>query len=289
MAQHACKVAIGREELERRLFPHAGDARDVVRRVAHEPLEVLHAFGGQPVALQQELGRILLRIRQTAPGQQHVRALAHQLQRVPVARDQQRGRALRLRRARERAQDVVRLVAGALAHGHAHLPQELPDQRELAQQILRRLAPAGLVGGVAPVAERRLVHVERHGQVVRLRLRKLEQHGQKPVQRAGGHAVARGHIRQRVIGAVEQAVAVDGDQSFHGFSFPAGRPAQRCCSRPPASSRRKMRAARPRRRSSASSAVPGGGSSPSSTTAGTFSCAQRRRISSTAARCAPSG
>ncbi|MPM41796.1 hypothetical protein SDC9_88455 [bioreactor metagenome] len=145
---------------------------------------------------------------------EYVRALADELQCVAVPRDEQRVDSLRLTFFRKGAQDIVRLIARRFTDGDAHLLQQLLKHGKLRAQIFLRLPAPRLVRLKLLVTKGGTMHIERDNQIVRIALDKLEEHTDKPVQRACRHAGARRHRRQRVICAVHQAVTVNCDELF---------------------------------------------------------------------------
>ena len=118
--QRALDGAVLRKQLHRRLLAHARHAGDVVRRVAHQPLEVGNLRGRDAERRQHRLRIELHRVGDAALGVQHVRLFAHQLHGVTVARHQQRTHAARLAQTADRAEHVVRLERGQLQLHDAH-------------------------------------------------------------------------------------------------------------------------------------------------------------------------
>ena len=213
VVEHVLQRPIGGKQLDSRLFADARHAGNVVAGVAHQSLEVGNLLRGDAKVLEHPLRRVAHDLAHAALGVEHAGGFADQLHGVAVARDQQGGNTRLLAAARHRAQDVVRLEAGAGELAYSHRRQAFAHQIKLRAQLRGgRLAP-GLVFAVIGMAERRPVQVEGDRQIRGLlRLHDLEQHREKAKNGVGEHAVLVLQRRQRVKCAVHQAVAVDDDK-----------------------------------------------------------------------------
>ncbi len=198
------------QELGRGLVADTGHSRDVVRGVALEADEVGHELRPDAVALHDPLGGVDDHVRDPARGHHDAHVLGGELERIPVGRDDADPVAGRLRLGRQRADDVVGLLA---RDAEVAVAERLDDRLEvrhlLAQQVGHRPA-MGLVLGVQLDARRRLLvpgHEHRCRAVVG---QELHQHVGHPEQRVRREPVHRLQLlRQRVEGAVGEAVAVD--------------------------------------------------------------------------------
>ncbi len=113
MLEEAVEVAELADELGGGLLADAGHARDVVGRVALEGLEVDDLVGPQPVPLVDP-GRVVDdRVLDAGPRRHQPRPVGHELEHVEIAGHDGRVEAARLGLHRERADDVVGLVAGS--------------------------------------------------------------------------------------------------------------------------------------------------------------------------------
>ncbi len=92
------------EQLHGGLLAHAPHARDVVRFIAHQRLEVHQLGRRQPVPLLHPVQVVDHRVREAPAGGEDAGVLVHQLQQVHVAGDDERLHALRLRLAGQRPQ-----------------------------------------------------------------------------------------------------------------------------------------------------------------------------------------
>ncbi len=156
------------DELGGGLLAHPGDARNVVRRVAFERLEVDHLLGLEPVALH-DLGRVVERRLLNAAARRHQRGLvAHDLEQVEIARHDRRLHLAILRLVNERGDQVVRLVPLELIDRDAERLDDLAHDRKLLAQVVGHLLSRGLVLRVLLVAKGWRGEVKAGDHVVRL-------------------------------------------------------------------------------------------------------------------------
>ena len=86
---------------------------------------------GQAVNLLQDLGIVFHGVRDALLGEEHVGVVRGELEGVPIAGDQQNVQPRLLPPAGKGAQNVVRLIGGALHHGDVHLPQNVLQKGHL--------------------------------------------------------------------------------------------------------------------------------------------------------------
>ncbi len=197
--------AVFGDQSARGLGADAEDAGNVVDRIAHQREDVADQFGRDP-----ELGLDLLDIDPLAlHGVEHVDsaaiAFADQLHQILVGGDDRDIPALRLRDAGIGGNQIVGLEPLLLDAGQTEGAGGIADQRELRAQILGRLGPVGLVGGVDVVAERLAILIEDHRQMGRPVgaveiLGQLPQHGGVAIDRAHRGPLRIGERREAVIG-----------------------------------------------------------------------------------------
>ena len=152
---------------------HTGDTGNVVRAVPHKRFQVDEGQRCKAVLLLKPLRRkedgLLI------GSKAHGDVLPHQLQAVPISREDVAGRMLRRTGSRQRAEDVVRLIALTGHHLHAQQREQLFDIGQLHGKLLRHTLAVRLVGGDCLVPKRRLAQVKGNGDGVRLCLRHLFQ------------------------------------------------------------------------------------------------------------------
>ena len=152
--EHRLERAELLEELRRRLVADAGDAGDVVGRVALQPDQVGHQLGRHAVALDHALVVVDPRVGDPARGRHHPDPVADHLVDVAVAGDDHHRDPGLARLRCERADHVVGLVAVDLDVREA---ERLGERREvrplLLEEVGARLA-LGLVLGVLLLAAR---------------------------------------------------------------------------------------------------------------------------------------
>ncbi len=203
-------------ELGRRLLADAGDAWDVVRRVALEGLVLDHLVRPQLEALPDP-GRVVEHGGVHALARRHeARVLGHDLQHVEIAGHNGRVQAARVEIAGDRADDIVRFVAGHLVDRDPKRGHDLSNLRELRAQVVRHRRPSGLVSRELLVAERRTRQVEAGGDVLGLHvLDPAQQDAAETEDGVDELALAGREGRQRVVAAVDEAVAVEQHQARH--------------------------------------------------------------------------
>jgi diadenosine tetraphosphatase ApaH/serine/threonine PP2A family protein phosphatase len=189
----------------------ARHARDVVRGVPLEAIEVRHERGGDAVVEvlharwvhDRDLADALL-------GGDHAHVLGGELVDVAVAGEEQHVVAGLLAPEREGAQDVVALPALELADGHVKHAQELLDHGELLVQVRVHRRALCLVAGHHLHAHERLALVEGADDAVGPEaVHHLDEHVEEPEQGVGRPSVRRAHgLANRVERAVHEGVPV---------------------------------------------------------------------------------
>ena len=216
----AVQRAVLHEQLRRRLLTDARYARNIVRAVAHQTLEVDHMDGREAIFRLKEFRRIARGARLPALRNHKLdrHMLRHELQAVAVARDDHAVPARRGADFPRRAEDVVGLPALAFEDGNVHRAQDVLHQRHLLRQLLRHGMARCLIPFILQVPERRRLEIERHGQRIRLFLvPELFQNVQKSKNRVGIQPLARCQRPHAVERAVDDAVPVQNHQ-LHGKS-----------------------------------------------------------------------
>ena len=226
LGRHLVEVLVQRveraprgDQLRRRLLPHPGDARDVVRGVALERLVVQHLVRPQAPALVDLREVVGHRVGDAAAeGDHQPRALADQLEHVQVAGEDRHLEAGGLRLARERRDHVVGLEALPLVDRDAQGLDHLADLRDLLPHVVGHPRPGGLVLRVALVAEGRLAQVEGDRDVVGVHVRDRPQHDVREAEHGRDQLALRGRqglVDEREVAAVDEPVAVEQQEAFH--------------------------------------------------------------------------
>ncbi len=178
--------AVFGDPLRRGLLPHAGDARQVIARVAAQCGVVRVLSRGQAVLLVHRRRGEPGHVADAAPGHQNRDIVAYQLECVPVAGDNQDLHAARGRLRGERGDDIVGLVPGDRQPRDPERVQYLEDQAELTLEVRRGLPAVGLVLDVLLVPECRLAAVEGDSDVAGLLVAQyVDQHRREPVHGIG--------------------------------------------------------------------------------------------------------
>ena len=189
--QQRFEIPVFGDQLCGGLDPDAGHARHIVGRIPDQRLHLDHLLGSHPDAGADQLHQVL------------------------VGRHDGGRRSGLAGLARIGGDEVVGLEPGLLEAGNVEGANRLADIFELRHEVVRRVRPVRLVGGVELVAERVLGLVEDDREMRRPLLRlhvaqQLPQHVAETEHRVDlqpvGFAVER---RQRVIGAENIGGAVD--------------------------------------------------------------------------------
>ena len=218
--QQGVEVTVFADQLRRRLHADAGHARHVVRRIAGQGLHVDHLVG-----CDTELFHHLLRADLTVlHGVEQDHAVIDQLHQVLVRGHDGDFRAPFAGLAGVGRDQVVGFEPVHVDGRHVERFGRLAHQFELRDQVVGCRWAVRLVFGVDVIAEGLARAVEDDGDEIGLRvLDQLHQHLGEPEHRVGRRAVGRRHRRQRVIGAEDEARAVDQKDMFaligHGDPF----------------------------------------------------------------------
>lgn len=146
-----------------------------------------------------------------APIGDHPHVVVHELEGVQVPAHDPDLVAGALTGARERADDVVRFVAGMRDDRDAKRLEQLARELGLPDEIIRRRRALRLVVAKRLVAKGASALLGDEDDVGALLLQQAQEHIREAVHGVGGRAVGGAKGRQREEGAIEQAVAVDQD------------------------------------------------------------------------------
>ena len=219
------------DEERRGLDPDAGDARHVIGRIADQRLHLDH-LGRRHAEALDHLG---LADRLVLHRVVHDHAGLDDLHQVLVGRHDGHFGAGFERLARIGRDQIVGLVAFHLDAGHVEGAHGIAYQRELRDEVTRRLRPVGLVAveQIAPEGLGRIVENHRdmggRGELSRL-AQELPQHGAEAMHRADRQPVGGPRQRgKRVIGAEDVARSVDQIDVVALCHRPAGGAVALCC------------------------------------------------------------
>ena len=206
------------DELRGGLLAHPRHAGNVVGRVALERLVVDHLVGPQPEPLVDPRHVVHDRVLDAGSRCHQADARRDELEHVEVDRDDRRLEVVAVvELARDRPDDVVRLVAGHLVDRDPKRLHDLPHLRKLVAQVVRHLHAGRLVVGVLLVTEGRPGEVERDREVVGLEvLDAAQDDAREPEHAVDELAFRRRQRRKREVAAVDQPVAVQQHQTFGG-------------------------------------------------------------------------
>ena len=217
MLVHAVERAVLRDELPRRLVADAGNARDVVRRVALEPDEVGDLIGPDAVSGLDALRRVHLDVADAARRHHQADVRRDELERVAIRRDDARAHPGLVRARGKRGDDVIGLPALELEVAISERLDDRPEERELLAQQVGHRPPPFLVDDVCRLRDGGAVDRARipgDGDALRLVVaQELEQHVREPEQRIRRKALGRRELLgQGEVRAVGEVVAVDEEE-----------------------------------------------------------------------------
>ena len=138
----------------------AGDAGDVVAAVPRQPLPVHHLLRREAIHFVHHGGCKVRRFADAFAGEQHLRRIGHQLERVAVAGQNDGADPGVLTQFGQRAEQIVRLPALQGENLDAHFRQQRPNGGELLAQFIRRRGASRFVVRICRVTERRRVLIE---------------------------------------------------------------------------------------------------------------------------------
>ena len=193
-------------------FADALDAGNIVRRVAHQALDVDELPGADPILGLHRLGvhDPGLAVAPGRGGQQDGGGIAHQLQVVPVSGGQVAGLPPLVTGGGQGAQNVVGLPALGRHQAVAQVGEKLAQKRHLGGQLLRHPVAGGLVAVVHLVAEGGGRQVKGDGHLVGLiGLGQGEQNVHKAIDGIGILPLFGGQHLDTEKSAVGDAVAVN--------------------------------------------------------------------------------
>ena len=218
--EHVIEAAELADELGRGLLADPRDARDVVGGVALERLVVDHLVGPQAEPLVDPGDVVHDGVLDAGTGGHQPHPRRHQLEHVEVDGDDRRLEVLvAFELLGDRPDDVVGLEARHLVDRDPQRLDDLADLRELVAQVVRHALAGRLVLGVLLVPERGTREVERDREVVRLEVLEAAQDDAREAEHAVDElAPGRRQRRQRVVAAVDEPVAVEQHQAFHGLA-----------------------------------------------------------------------
>ena len=209
MVEYVLDGTVLDKQFGRRLGPHAGDTRDIVRTVPHQALHVDEADRCESVLLLECCRIIGTRLTDPLFRQQDSEPRADQLQCVPIPRDDDRLRTSPCRLRCKRTDDIVGFVAIHLEKGNPEGLGQLLQQRNLRDQFLGGLVPRALIRRIQLRAECRAALVERDDDLRRREfLHQLHEHHRKTMHRIRMDAACIRRELQRIERAEEKAAPI---------------------------------------------------------------------------------
>ena len=124
VSQHVFQCAVFFQQLHCCLLANARYAGNIIGVVAHQAFQVTHTIGLQSVLLFEYVPVKFDGFADSLLGHEHMCALADELQRVAIPRNEQRIYSFRLTFSCECAKDIVCFIARCLADRDAHLLQQ---------------------------------------------------------------------------------------------------------------------------------------------------------------------
>ena len=213
MGIDALERAVLLQQGEGCLGADAGDAGDVVGRVAHERFLFDDLFGGEADLFIEVLRRQPLHVGDAALGEADADIFIDELIGIAVARIDER--LYIAVGAGQRADDVVGFISLLFHHADAHRREQLFENGELYDEIFGHGGARPLVVGIHLVTEGGGVQVESHPEIGgAFVLEDLKEELDEPVNAVGGETVLGGEVTDRIVCAVHEGIAVDENESL---------------------------------------------------------------------------
>ena len=209
----------------RRFLAHSGDTGDIIRRVAHERLEIDDASRLKAVLLKKELRRVFgsCGLTHAAFDVTDMRRVAYKLEAVLITGDDAALPAAVTAFGCNRAEQVVGLKAFELKAQYSHCVKHLLEYGHLNGKLLGHRLALRLIALVSHVAERGRLEVKRYAYGLGLLIiKQLAEYRKKSVHAVCGRTVRRVEHADAIKGPVYYTVAVKYHQ-FHHFTSPRRR------------------------------------------------------------------
>ena len=220
MRINSVERSVLQQQARGRFRPDARDARNVVRAVAHQALEIDQALRLKAVFLGKF--RLVVERRKRLPGlagDELDRDMpVDQLEAIAVAGDDHAVPARFAAAPSDRAKNIVGLPALALVDRDAHRAQHVLHIRKLHGQLLRHRMTRRLIAVELQMPEGRRLEIERHAQRIGcFLLAKPLENIQKAVDGVGAEPLLGGQDAHAVKCAVKDAVAVENHELHNAF------------------------------------------------------------------------
>ena len=168
MAIHFVQAAEGMQQIHRGFFSDPRYARNIIRAISHQRLEIDQTNGVKAVLFPERLGRDIPTGVLAALGryQMHGCMRTYQLQTVAVTGHDQAIVALLLRLAADRTDQVIGLKPALLTADNAQRVQHFLHHRQLCRELVRHALSSRLVRVKLLMTEGFLLHVKAYDRAI---------------------------------------------------------------------------------------------------------------------------
>ena len=198
-------------QLRGRLFPDLWHARNIIRRISHQSLQINKLLRRNLIPRFHIPGIVVLHFCPAAfgLGNPNLNMLRCNLQKVPVPGNKSHFHAFPFGPRRQRSEDIVGLQPGLLHNTDAHRLKHLFHDRNLLPQLLRHRFSCSFIFLINFMPKGRRMHIKSHGQIIRFFLfQNLEHNVQKTMNRIRMKSLAVGQIGHAVKSSVQDAVSI---------------------------------------------------------------------------------
>lgn len=202
------------------LRPYAMHAREIIRRVARQPLPCGDLIGAHAVFLVNILWPQRLRLLIPLVGDDDAHSVARKLQGIPVTSNDGNTHTRPLPGRRIRTQKIISLVAGIGNMGEAERIDDLQNEGNLTQEIFRRFLAPLLVRRVLLMTKRLPARIEAEKQGIgSFLLQNGQEHRRHPEHRIHLEARTRAERpRDRPVRPVHQMVPINKYKMAHSHA-----------------------------------------------------------------------
>ena len=208
--------AVRADQINRGFLADAGNARNVIRRIAAQAFVIGHEERPETIFCLHRARRKNVEIGNAASREQYLNSLIDKLQRVAVASHNRHVQVVAQTKLRQRAQNVVAFVTALLVMRDAQTIEQIARGAALNLQVVRRSGAIGFIFGEVVVTKSRAARIQRDEGIFRLIfIEQAQEHAHETVKRAGWHTFARGQRRAGKKRAIQQRISVN-EKQFHG-------------------------------------------------------------------------
>ena len=201
--------AITDQKLARRLIPNAGDAGDVVHRIAHQRQIIRHGRRGKAVLGGKALHIVPLDFADALCGAGNLQSVPNELKHILIRRKDGHVYALPHCPQSRCGDQVIRLQSLFYKEGKAHGFRQFKDERHLNFKGFRRRLSPLLVLRIQCMSFGRPLGVKKQPNAIRIPLlHHFQQHGKKADNGLRRRPIGGRHLRKSIKSAKRQPMPI---------------------------------------------------------------------------------